>query len=417
MARLLQGDVGSGKTVVAAAAVRVALANGLQAAVMAPTEILAEQHFKTFCRLLGPSRRRPWRARPRRGPGGPPAHRQPARRRQDPDAPGDRRRPGRRGHRHPRPHPGERGVRPAGPGGHRRAAPLRRDAAGGPAPEGLQPPRAGHDRHAHPAHPGPHHLRRPGRLGHRRDAAGPPGHQDLLAGPARARAGLHASSARRLARGARPSWSARWWRSPRCWRSRPPPRSTSACARQIFPDLRLGLLHGRMRPPEKDAVMRSFRDRELDVLVSTPVVEVGIDIPNATVMMIEGADRFGLSPAAPVPRPRGARRATRATACCSRDKPSDEARARLGAIESSQDGFAPGRGGPEAARSRRVLWHAPERPARPEGGQAGRRGHPGAGPRRGPEALRRRTRAWSSPRTSRCKQQVARFWQAKGEVS
>jgi ATP-dependent DNA helicase RecG len=59
--------------------------------------------------------------------------------------------------------------------------------------------------------------------------------------------------------------------------------------------LRLGLLHGRMRPTEKDAVMRAFRDREFDVLVSTAVVEVGVDVPNATVMLIEGAERFGLA--------------------------------------------------------------------------------------------------------------------------
>jgi ATP-dependent DNA helicase RecG len=59
--------------------------------------------------------------------------------------------------------------------------------------------------------------------------------------------------------------------------------------------LRLALLHGRMRPAEKDRAMREFRDREYDVLVSTAVVEVGVDIPNASVMLIEGAERFGLA--------------------------------------------------------------------------------------------------------------------------
>jgi ATP-dependent DNA helicase RecG len=59
--------------------------------------------------------------------------------------------------------------------------------------------------------------------------------------------------------------------------------------------LKLRLLHGRMRPAEKDAVMRTFRDHEFDVLVSTAVVEVGVDVPNATVMLIEGAERFGLA--------------------------------------------------------------------------------------------------------------------------
>lgn len=64
---------------------------------------------------------------------------------------------------------------------------------------------------------------------------------------------------------------------------------------EIFPDLKVGLLHGRMRPAEKDEVMMKFRDREYDILVSTTVVEVGVDVPNSTVMLIEGADRFGLA--------------------------------------------------------------------------------------------------------------------------
>jgi ATP-dependent DNA helicase RecG len=65
--------------------------------------------------------------------------------------------------------------------------------------------------------------------------------------------------------------------------------------REVFHNLKVGLLHGRMKPDEKDQVMTQFRDRQLDVLVSTSVVEVGVDVPNATVMVIEGANRFGLS--------------------------------------------------------------------------------------------------------------------------
>ncbi|GAC1559036.1 MAG: hypothetical protein NVS4B1_07760 [Ktedonobacteraceae bacterium] len=64
---------------------------------------------------------------------------------------------------------------------------------------------------------------------------------------------------------------------------------------EVFPNKRLGLLHGAMKAVDKDAVMRQFRDHELDILVATSVIEVGIDIPNATVMVIEDADRFGLS--------------------------------------------------------------------------------------------------------------------------
>lgn len=65
--------------------------------------------------------------------------------------------------------------------------------------------------------------------------------------------------------------------------------------REVFPDLKLGLLHGRLRPDEKGAVMLAFRDRQYDLLVSTTVVEVGVDVPNATVMLVEGANRFGLA--------------------------------------------------------------------------------------------------------------------------
>ncbi len=63
----------------------------------------------------------------------------------------------------------------------------------------------------------------------------------------------------------------------------------------VFPDLVIGILHGKMTNREKDKVMKEFKTRRVDVLVSTSVIEVGIDIPNATVMMIEGADRFGLA--------------------------------------------------------------------------------------------------------------------------
>ncbi|HYP40048.1 MAG TPA: ATP-dependent DNA helicase RecG [Chloroflexia bacterium] len=64
---------------------------------------------------------------------------------------------------------------------------------------------------------------------------------------------------------------------------------------EVFPNRKLALLHGRMKPKEKEEVMAAFNAREADILVSTSVVEVGIDVPNATMMLVEGADRFGLS--------------------------------------------------------------------------------------------------------------------------
>ncbi len=65
--------------------------------------------------------------------------------------------------------------------------------------------------------------------------------------------------------------------------------------KEVFPDLKLGLLHGRLPPADKEEVMTKFRERQIDILVSTSVVEVGVDIPNATVMLVEGAHRFGLA--------------------------------------------------------------------------------------------------------------------------
>jgi ATP-dependent DNA helicase RecG len=66
-------------------------------------------------------------------------------------------------------------------------------------------------------------------------------------------------------------------------------------SKTVFPNLRVGLLHGRLKNEEKEAVMEAFRKRELQLLVATTVIEVGVDVPNATVMVIEHAERFGLA--------------------------------------------------------------------------------------------------------------------------
>jgi ATP-dependent DNA helicase RecG len=66
-------------------------------------------------------------------------------------------------------------------------------------------------------------------------------------------------------------------------------------SKEIYPDLKLGLLHGKQKAKEKDEILQKFKNKEFDILVATPVVEVGIDIPNATIIMIEAAERFGLA--------------------------------------------------------------------------------------------------------------------------
>jgi ATP-dependent DNA helicase RecG len=107
---------------------------------------------------------------------------------------------------------------------------------------------------------------------------------------------------------------------------------------EVFPDLRLGLLHGRISATEKDKVMRTFYAGQLDILVATPVVEVGIDVPNATVMLVESADRFGLSQLHQF-RGRVGRGAEQSYCMLLAENPSEVARQRLDIIETTQDGF------------------------------------------------------------------------------
>ncbi len=108
---------------------------------------------------------------------------------------------------------------------------------------------------------------------------------------------------------------------------------------EVFPDLKLGLLHGRMKPAEKDLIMRQFRDREYDILVSTSVIEVGIDIPNATVILIEGADRFGLSQLHQFRGRVGRGKNQSYCLLLASEELSQVGRERLKAIEDTNDGF------------------------------------------------------------------------------
>ena len=109
-------------------------------------------------------------------------------------------------------------------------------------------------------------------------------------------------------------------------------------SQEVFPDLKLGLLHGRIPAKDKDKVMQQFHDKELDILVSTPVVEVGIDVPNATVMMVESADRFGLSQLHQF-RGRVGRGEAQSYCMLLSQNPSEIGQQRLSIIETVYDGF------------------------------------------------------------------------------
>ena len=109
-------------------------------------------------------------------------------------------------------------------------------------------------------------------------------------------------------------------------------------SREIYPDLTLDLVHGRMPAKEREAAMRRFRDGGSQVLVATSVIEVGIDIANAAVMMIEGADRFGLSQLHQF-RGRVGRGAHASYCLLLSDEPSPDAETRMKLMEETNDGF------------------------------------------------------------------------------
>ena len=107
----------------------------------------------------------------------------------------------------------------------------------------------------------------------------------------------------------------------------------------MFPEYRIGLLHGRLPGDAKERVMQAFVAGELDVLVSTTVIEVGVDVPNASMMVIEHAERFGLSQLHQL-RGRVGRDAHQSYCCLLYQSPlSDEARERLKAMTDTNDGF------------------------------------------------------------------------------
>ncbi|WP_295583552.1 ATP-dependent DNA helicase RecG [uncultured Oscillibacter sp.] len=107
---------------------------------------------------------------------------------------------------------------------------------------------------------------------------------------------------------------------------------------EVFPDLRVACVHGKMKPREKDRVMAAFAAHEADILVSTTVIEVGVDVPNAAVMVVENAERFGLSQLHQL-RGRVGRGQHQSYCILISDNRSEETRQRLGVMTRTADGF------------------------------------------------------------------------------
>jgi len=328
MSRLLQGDVGSGKTLVAAACIWLCWKNGLQCAFMAPTEILVDQHFGTFTEFFAPFGLRVGRltgsmtAAQKRGVkellatgeldllvgthallSGDVAFRSPALVVTDEQ------------HRFgvaQRAALQEKGTRP-----HvlvMSATPIPRTLA----------------------------LIIYGELDVSVLDELPPGRQrvDTFAVDSSLRPRLYAFIRRLVAEGRQV-----FVVCPRIGEDEEAPDMVSAGEMQrrlrdeIFPELRVGCIHGRLRPKDKEAEMARFVAGELDILVATTVVEVGVDVPNAALMVVEGAERFGLSQLHQL-RGRVGRGAHKSYCVLVSDAGNEEARARLGAMCRIADGFA-----------------------------------------------------------------------------
>ncbi len=346
MSRLVQGDVGSGKTVIAAAALIAAAANGRQGVMMAPTEILAEQHFRTLKQIFG--------ADGGEGPivrAGAPALGRPltialltgsarAKERRDVYA------------------ALESGAIDVACGTHaliqqgvafrdlgiaivdeqhrfgvmQRAALREKGAQGAHAPHML----------VMTATPIPRTLALTvyGDLDISVVDEMPPGRQPIkttwVAPDARTEAETFVRA--EVERGRQAFVICPLVEESETLAVKSATAEYDRLRTQVYPDLRVALVHGRMSAKAKDEVMRRFRNHEADILVSTSVIEVGIDIPNATVMLIEGADRFGLAQLHQF-RGRVGRGAGQSYCLLLSEEPSEEAQRRLELMEDTTDGF------------------------------------------------------------------------------
>ena len=331
MNRLLQGDVGSGKTVVAAMAALVAAAAGCQTAVMAPTELLAEQHFASFERWLAPLG-----CEVAALLGGQPAR--------------------------------TRNATLAAIADGRTAVVVGTHALFQESVAFRQlalvivdeQHRFGVEQRRRLKQKGEHDARVPHQLIMTATPIPrtlamtayadldcsvigelPPGRQPVktVVLPEQRRAELVERVAAHCVTGQQAYWVCPLIEESELVDS----RAASALERELsaaLPKLRIGLIHGRMKSAEKELVMRAFKAAELDLLVATTVIEVGVDVPNATLMVVENAERMGL---AQLHQLRGrVGRGSQASTCVLLYRPplSELARERLAVLRATNDGFA-----------------------------------------------------------------------------
>ena len=328
MNRLIQGDVGSGKTMVAAAAIYMAAKNGLQCALMAPTEILAEQHYRSLAPLLGPL-------------GIPCALLTASTKAKERRALNEALRTG---------------ALSLVIGTHALLSPDVQYQNLGLVVTDEQH-RFGVDQRAALSAKGenPHLLVMSATPIPRTLALViygdldvsvlnelPPGRQkiDTFAVPSSYHERIYAFLRRLVAEG-RQAYIV----CPMVAENDELPDERKAVTayaemlqKDVFPDLRIAPIHGKMKPKEKDAVMRAFAAHELDVLVSTTVIEVGVDVPNAALMLIENAECFGLSQLHQL-RGRVGRGQHKSYGVLVSDNKGEENRARLRVMSSTSDGF------------------------------------------------------------------------------
>jgi ATP-dependent DNA helicase RecG len=327
MNRLLQGDVGAGKTIVALLAALVAMENGVQVAFMAPTEILAEQHFLNISRLLQASRFRVGLLT-----GAVPAG---TRRQQLAEV--------------------EAGTIHLVVGTHalvqgdvrfrqlglvvideqHRFGVMQRATLRG---KGLHP-----DVLVMTATPIPRTLALTlyGDLDVSLIRDLPPGRLPIrtIAKPESRRDEVHAFVKEQLEAGRQAYVIYPLVEESAKVDLKAATEMADTLAQQVFPEYRLGLVHGRMKADAKDRVMKAFAAGHLHLLVSTTVVEVGVDVPNASVMVVEHAERFGLSQLHQL-RGRVGRDRHQSFCCLLYQSPlSDDARERLKAMTETTDGF------------------------------------------------------------------------------